>query len=249
MKIPWNEKWLKCTFPWLQVVLFAKPDPILKSKHFSADDWPSNWYQCKLGILDQKRLCKTELQVGAFGPSIYPTQDVPIHRARNNTGPSCCLGPHDHQTIWEDFVRKSTGVAPCGLPLQHSSYLDFKILRKKKFCQLRVKSALTQPSKKVGPALTMGTGLLRPRDKGHKAISMGSCQLSDHWVAWVQLKFSGVWATPSVHMTQYYGHSKELEPHTMASNGTSALFSDCSCLNIKWHVALLWLHPIPPTPG
>lgn len=56
----------------------------------------------------------------------------------------------------------------------------FQDNEKKKYCQLRVKSALTQPSKKVGPTLTMGTGLMRHRDKSHKVISMGSCQLSDH---------------------------------------------------------------------
>lgn len=184
------------------MVLFDKPDPILKSKHFSADDWPSNWYQCKQGILHQRSLCKTELQVGALGPSIYPIQDVPIHRARNITGPSGCLGPHDHQTIWVDFGRKSVWAASCGLPLQHRSYSDFKIFRKK-FCQLRVKYAPTQPSKKVGPTLTtMGTGLMIHKDKDHKVTSIGSCQLPDHWVPWVQLKFSGVWTTPSVHMTQ-----------------------------------------------
>lgn len=161
------------------------------------------------------------------------------------------------RVVWDHMTIKQSGRILSGRAQElhpvvcHYSTAPIWISRywEKKFCQMRVKSALTQPSKKVGPALTMGTGLVRQRDKGHKAISMGSCQLSDHWVARVQLKFSGVWATPSVHMFQYYGHSKELESHTMASNGTSALFSDRSCLNIKWHVALLWLHLIPPTPG
>lgn len=37
-------------FSSLEAVLISKPDPILKSKNYSVDYWPSNWYRWKLGI-------------------------------------------------------------------------------------------------------------------------------------------------------------------------------------------------------
>lgn len=91
--------------------------------------------------------------------------------------------------VWDHMTIKQSGWTLAGRACElhpvvcHYSTGPIWISRysEKKFCQLRVKSALTQPSKKVGPALTtMGTGLMRHKDKGHKGTSMGSCQFPDH---------------------------------------------------------------------